>query len=65
MKVNIWQNIPLWYFDIALLRRCKVGVCNREELSQSLPAQYADSVDLKGGLLNNKVCTVKFPVIES
>ena len=33
--------------------------------SSTLPAQYADSVDLKGGLLNNRVCTVKFKVEES
>ena len=28
-------------------------------------AQYTDRVDLKYGLLNNMVCTVKFPVVES
>ena len=26
---------------------------------RTLPAQYADSVDLKGGLLNIRVCTFK------
>ena len=31
----------------------------------TLPVQYADSVELKGGLLNNRVCTVKFRVVES
>ena len=31
----------------------------------SLPAQYADSVDLKDGLLNSRVCTVKFPATEA
>ena len=31
----------------------------------ALPAQYADSVHLKGGLLNNRVFAVKFPVVES
>ena len=31
----------------------------------ALLAQYADSVDLKGGLLNNRVGTVKFHVVES
>ena len=31
----------------------------------TLPAQYTDRVDLKDGLLNNRVCTVKFPVVES
>ena len=31
----------------------------------TLPSQFADSVDLKDGLLNNRVCTVKFPVVES
>ena len=25
---------------------------------------YADSVDLKDGLLNNRICTVKFPVLK-
>ena len=33
--------------------------------STSLPAKYADSVDLKDRLLNNKVGRVKFPVVES
>ena len=32
---------------------------------RSLPAQYADSVDIKGGLLNKRVCTVKCRVVES
>ena len=27
--------------------------------------QYADSVDSKDGLLNHRVCKVKFPVVES
>ena len=31
----------------------------------ALPAKYADSVDLKDGLLINKVCTVEFLVVES
>ena len=31
----------------------------------TLPAQYADSVDLKDGLMNYMVCTVKFPVVQS
>ena len=31
----------------------------------SLLAKFADSVDLIDGLLNNGVCTVKFPVVES
>ena len=31
---------------------------------RSLPAKFADSVDLKGGLLNNMICTVKFLVVE-
>ena len=31
----------------------------------TLPAQYAGSVDLKGGLMNIRVCTVKFLVVES
>jgi hypothetical protein len=30
-----------------------------------LPAKYANSVDLKDGLFNNRVCTVKFPAIDS
>ena len=33
--------------------------------SKSLLAKFADSVDLKDGLLNNRVCTVKFLVVES
>ena len=36
-----------------------------EEVRYTLPAKYADSVDLNDGLLNNRVCTVKFPAIES
>ena len=31
----------------------------------SLPAKYADSVDLKDGLLKNRVCTVKLFIVES
>ena len=31
----------------------------------TLPAQYGDIVDLKDGLLNNRVCTVKVPVVKS
>ena len=31
----------------------------------SLLAQYGDSADLKDGLLHNRVCTVKFPVVDS
>ena len=30
----------------------------------TLPAKYGDSVDLKDGLLNKRICTVKFPVVE-
>ena len=32
---------------------------------RALPAQYTERVDLKDGLLINRVCTVKFPVVES
>ena len=31
----------------------------------TLPAKLADSVDFKDGLMNNRVCTVKFPVVGS
>ena len=34
-------------------------------LSLALPAKYADRVDLKDGLLNNRVCTVKILAKES
>ena len=34
-------------------------------LCHSLPAQYADSVDFKDGLLNSRFCTVKFPAVKS
>ena len=44
-------------------------LCDSSDGSDSsdstLPAQYADSVDVKDGLLNNRVCTVKFPAIEA
>ena len=33
--------------------------------SQALLAKFADIVDLKDGLMNNRVCTVKFLVVES
>ena len=33
--------------------------------SKSLLAKLADTVDLKDGLLNNRVCTVKILVLES
>ena len=35
------------------------------DIPQALPAKFADSVDLKGGLLNYRVCTVGFLVVES
>ena len=37
--------------------------CPCQYLSQT--AHYAERVDLKGGLLKNSVCKVKFPVVES
>ena len=37
----------------------------RQASYETLPAIFADSVDLKDGLLNNWVCTVKFLVVES
>ena len=43
-----------------LLATIYIGGTNRE----TLPAQYADSVDLKDGLHNNRICTVKFPVLK-
>ena len=36
-----------------------------EVLHVQLAAQFADSVDFKDGLLNNRVCTVKFLAEES
>ena len=33
---------------------------NLELNNYTLPAKYADNVDLKDGLLNNRDCTVKF-----
>ena len=41
-----------------LYRSLITGVC-------TLPAQYTDKVDLKDGLLNNRVFALKFPVVES
>ena len=41
------------------------GVGPVDNRPSTLLAKYADSVDLRDGLLNNKVCTVKFPAIES
>ena len=32
---------------------------------RALPAQYADSVDFKDGILNYRVCTMKFPAMKS
>ena len=34
------------------------------EIYSALPAQTVDNVDLKDGLLSNRVCIVKFPVVE-
>ena len=33
--------------------------------STTLPTKFVDSVDLKDGHPSNRVCTVKFPIIES
>ena len=38
---------------------------NANDNDNALMAQYTDRVDLKHGLLNKRVCTVKFPVVES
>ena len=38
---------------------------SKKDIYCALPAKYADSVDLTGGLLNYRVCTVKFLVVES
>ena len=53
---------------------CIIGskrvACNAVDLawgrsSLSLPAQYADSVDFEGRIMNYKVCTVKFQTVKS
>ena len=53
---------------------CIIGskgvACNAVDLawgrsSLSLPAQYTDGVDFKGGIMNYKVCTVKFQAVKS
>ena len=33
-------------------------------LKKGNPDQTVDNVDLKDGILSNRVCTVKFPVVE-
>ena len=59
---TVWRS-KLWISTLYTLYEVpwKLGPCGGCTLS----AQYADSVDLKCGLLNNMVCTVKFPVLES
>ena len=53
MKLLLFSNLRNLLF-----RTLITGVC-------ILPAQYTDKVDLKDGLLNNRVCALKFPVLES
>ena len=36
-----------------------------EHVKEALPAQTVDNVDLKDGLVSNRVCTVNFPVVEN
>ena len=58
--LNYWLVKLLLFSDLRslLYRPLITGVW-------TLPAQYTDTVDLKDWLLHNRVCTVKFPVVES
>ena len=51
--------------DIIRKSMCKKQSHLKTQTNASPPAQTVDNVDLKDGLLSNKVCTVKFPVVES
>ena len=51
--------------EIAALMTPVPSNCLPLAVDCALLAKFADSVDLKDGLLNNRVCTVKFPVVES
>ena len=52
--------------SLCLLYKCAVCIVQGEQsVLYRLLAQYANSVDLKGGLLNDRVCAVKFSVIQS
>ena len=68
------EFIFIWLLQGTKIRCLKTGkpliIINLDYFSwvsqyTTLPAQYGDSFDLKDGLLNNRVCTVKFPVVES
>ena len=48
-----------------LILQCKSVWIMAMFIDCTLPAKYSDSVDLKDGLLNSRVCAVKFPAIES
>ena len=63
MELPIFQIGLMWGDFLELIH----NLCYTEPpyRSCSLPAKFADSVVLKDGLLNNRVCTVKFLVVES
>ena len=49
---------------LALLLALSPPLVLEHKLDGALLAQTADNVDLKDGLLSNRVCTLKFPVVE-
>ena len=57
-------GVRFYSWKVLLLRARRMFLW-RVVLPFSLPAKFADSVDLKDGLLNYRVCTVKFLVVES
>ena len=73
MDISTKMYMSVWYILYSGLRQILAYTVGCQLLIQietrrdspALPAQYADSVDLKGGLMNSRVCTVKFRVVES
>ena len=64
------MDFPLYFQKLKLDMSIKILTFRSarwvpEVLHVQLPAQFADSVDFKDGLLNNRVCTVKFLAVES
>ena len=65
MKTKFYSNLGIGKYTGPQLMLCFFTELSLRSIHCTLLAKFADSVDLKDGLLNNKVCTVKFLVVES
>ena len=59
------ELIQLFLTNLLVIDHTKTICSGMGPTYTPLTAKFADSVDLKDGLPNNRACTVKFPVEES